>query len=57
MYGVAILPRVLDEKKCHHMLDGMWTVSQPFKTPIDRQKSSTLSCSVFHKLVFIVLFP
>lgn len=44
-YGVAILPKVLNEKECEDMIDGMWnyleTVTRKFKTPIDRDDKYT----------------
>lgn len=45
MYGVAIIPSVLDEDECVAMVDGMWSffehISQNWKTPIDRNDVET----------------
>jgi hypothetical protein len=42
-YGVAILPRVLNEAECDAMMDGMWQThwTQHWDAPIARKKSST----------------
>src|SRR4051794_13474745 len=41
-YGVAILPKVLDEKECQHMMDEMWNYLETVtKKQIRRDDEST----------------
>ena len=51
-YGVAVIPRVLDEERVKAMNDGVWTVLEKltakFDVPIDRTKPETYSS--FYKL-------
>lgn len=53
-YGVAIIPNVLNEKKCKSMNDGMWDflehITQKFDIPIDRSNNKTWK-------EFIKLYP
>lgn len=44
-YGVVILPNVLDEEECNHMINDMWnyleTVTKDFDLPINRHDQSS----------------
>ena len=45
MYGVAIIPSVLNEEECQNLVDGLWnyfeTITQQWNQPIQRNDEST----------------
>jgi len=44
-YGVAIIPKVLDEKECHNIVNGIWDflefITKESDTPLDRKNPKT----------------
>lgn len=44
-YGVAVIPRVLDEEECGKMVDGIWDffekLTEEWDTPVDRSNKET----------------
>jgi hypothetical protein len=44
-YGVAVIPRVIDENECEHIVEGIWDyfehITQTWETPIKRDDKTT----------------
>lgn len=54
IYGVAVIPSLLDEKECEHLASGMWDfleqITQKFETPMKRNDPTTYKS-------FYLLYP